>query len=209
MKPFEEVLARQKYLSECRERATLKRKTDRHLTREEANNRRKARYSAAAGGICFFLLAVVLLVLALFPRAEAREQEKAAPARVLRAEPEAAENERIEAALLARAARIENVKVTHYCVCETCCGKTPEDPAYGITASGLRATPGVSVGVDPDVIPLGADVLVDYGDGELHYYRADDTGSGVTGAHIDLCVGSHEEALQAGVRTATVWWVMP
>ena len=122
---------------------------------------------------------------------------------------EAAENERIEAALLARAARIENVKVTHYCVCETCCGKTPEDPAYGITASGLRATPGVSVGVDPDVIPLGADVLVDYGDGELHYYRADDTGSGVTGAHIDLCVGSHEEALQAGVRTATVWWVMP
>ena len=213
MKSFEEALARQEYLTQSRERARAKRKEDRRLTREEANIRRKARYSAAAGGICFFLLAVVLLVLALFPRAEAREQEKAAPAQALRAEPEAeqeaAENERIEAALLARAARIENVKVTHYCICETCCGKTPEDPAYGITASGLRATPGVSVGVDPDVIPLGADVLVDYGDGELHYYRADDTGSGVTGAHIDLCVGSHEEALQAGVRTATVWWVMP
>lgn len=209
MKRFEEALEHQEYLTQCRERAALKRKTDRHLTREDANIRRKDRYSAAAGGICFFLLAVVLLVLALFPRAEAREQEEAAPARVLRAEPEAAENERIEAALLARAARIENVKVTHYCICETCCGKAPEDPAYGITASGLRATPGVSVGVDPDVIPLGADVLVDYGDGELHYYRADDNGSGVTGAHIDLCVGSHEEALQAGVRTATVWWVMP
>lgn len=209
MKPFEEVLARQKYLSECGERAALKRKTDRHLTREEANIRRKARYSAVAAGICFILLAVFLLALAIFPQPEAMEQEVSSPAQVLRVEPEAAENERIEAALLARAARIENVKVTHYCICETCCGKTPEDPAYGITASGLRATPGVSVGVDPDVIPLGADVLVDYGDGELHYYRADDTGSGVTGAHIDLCVGSHEEALQAGVRTATVWWVMP
>lgn len=46
-----------------------------------------------------------------------------------------------------------------------------------------------------------------YGDGEIHYYRADDTGSGVTGRHIDLCAGSHEEALQMGRRTATVYWV--
>lgn len=33
MKPFEEVLARQKYLSECRERARAKRKEDRRLQR--------------------------------------------------------------------------------------------------------------------------------------------------------------------------------
>ena len=35
MKRFEEALEHQEYLSECRERATLKRKTDRHLTRVE------------------------------------------------------------------------------------------------------------------------------------------------------------------------------
>ena len=96
---------------------------------------------------------------------------------------------------------LENVTVTHYCICQRCCGKAPDHPAYGITASGRRATPYVSVAVDPSVIPLGADVLVDYGDGEIH------TGSGVGSRHIDLCVGSHAEALQMGHRTATVYWV--
>ena len=81
----------------------------------------------------------------------------------------------------------------------------PDHPAYGITASGRRATPYVSVAVDPSVIQLGADVLVDYGDGEIYYYRADDTGP--KGNHIDLCVSSHEEALRLGVQTATVYWV--
>lgn len=122
-------------------------------------------------------------------------------------EPEEAENALIEEALLAKSHRIDNVTVTHYCICQQCCGKAPDHPAYSITASGRRATPYVSVAVDPSLIPLGADVLVDYGDGEIHYYRADDTGSGVTGRHIDLCAGSHEEALQLGRRTATVYWV--
>ena len=117
-------------------------------------------------------------------------------------EPEEAENERIEAALLARAHAIEDVTVTHYDCCVECCGKDD-----GITASGVKATPGVTVAVDPTVIPLGSDVLVDYGDGEIHYYRADDVGGAVKGSHIDLCVGSHEEALQLGRRTATVFWV--
>ena len=114
---------------------------------------------------------------------------------------EESENERIEAALLASAHRLDDVTVTHYDCCVECCGKTD-----GITASGVRATPGVTVSVDPDVIPLGADVLVDYGDGEICYYRADDTGSGVVGNHIDLCVADHQTAVQLGRRTATVWW---
>lgn len=112
------------------------------------------------------------------------------------------ENENIEAALLARAHVIEDVTVTHYDCCVECCGKDD-----GITASGVRATPDVTVAVDPSVIPLGCDVLVDYGDGEIHYYRADDTGGAVKGNHIDLCVATHEEALQMGRRTATVYWV--
>lgn len=119
-------------------------------------------------------------------------------------EVEAAENETIEAALLARATRLDDVTVTHYDCCLECCGKTD-----GITASGVRATPGVTVAVDPDVVPLGADVLVDYGDGELHYMRADDVGGAIQGNRIDICVETHEEALELGVRTATVWWVMP
>ena len=112
------------------------------------------------------------------------------------------ENELIEVALLGKAHIIEDCTVTHYDCCVACCGNTD-----GITASGVQATPGVTVAVDPGVIPLGSDVLVDYGDGEIHYYRADDIGGAVKGNHIDMCVGSHEEALQMGRRTATVYWV--
>lgn len=117
-------------------------------------------------------------------------------------EVEAAENEKIEAALLARAHVIKDCVVSHYDCCVACCGKDD-----GITASGVRATPGVTVAVDPAVIPLGSDVLVDYGDGEIHYMRADDVGGAVQGSHIDLCVESHELANQLGMRTATVYWV--
>ena len=105
---------------------------------------------------------------------------------------------------------LDSVSVTYYCTCQRCCGKAPDHPAYGITASGTRATPYRTVAVDPSVIPLGADVLVDYGDGAgLRRYRAEDTGGAVKGNHIDLCVGSHAEALQLGRRTATVYWVDP
>ena len=98
---------------------------------------------------------------------------------------------------------LENVTVTHYDCCVECCGKTD-----GITASGTHATPYSTVAVDPSVIPLGADVLVDYGDGAgLRRYRAEDTGGAIKGNRIDLCVGSHDEALRLGRRTATVYWV--
>lgn len=173
--------------------------------------------SAINVALLVFLVAMVLLFVGSMGVANATPVvEKASPERATtrqevvelqEEEVEQPENELIEQALLSRATRIDGVTVTHYCICEKCCGKTPDHPAYGITASGLRATPGVTVAVDPDVIPLGSDVLVDYGNGEIHYYRADDTGSAVKGNHIDLCVSSHEEALQLGVRTATVWWV--
>lgn len=98
---------------------------------------------------------------------------------------------------------LEDVTITHYDVCSKCCGKTD-----GITASGAHATPYSTVAVDPSVIPLWADVLVDYGDGAgLRRYRAEDTGDAIKGNRIDLCVGSHAEALQLGRRTATVYWV--
>ena len=116
------------------------------------------------------------------------------------------ENEKIEAALLNRSHKLTDVTVTHYCPCQKCCGKPEGHPAYGITASGRQLVPGVSVGVDPSVIPLGSTVILDFGDGELQYCVADDTGSGVRGNHIDLAMADHQEALKMGVRTATVYW---
>ena len=98
---------------------------------------------------------------------------------------------------------IQNCTVTYYC-CEArahICGG-----GSGKTATGTDVTAGRSAAVDPDVIPLGAEIFVDYGDGVLHSYIAEDTGSAIIGGHIDLAVATHEEALELGVRTATVWW---
>lgn len=184
----------------------------------EARRTQRIRRNAKRDQLLALAAAILAIALALASVAQAKavepdpeSVEESAPVVEIVQEQddprEENENELIEAALLASAHRLDNVTVTHYCICQRCCGKAPDHPAYGITASGRRATPGVSVAVDPEVIPLGSDVLVDYGDGVIHYYAADDTGSGVTGRHIDLCAGSHEEALQMGRRTATVYWV--
>ena len=110
----------------------------------------------------------------------------------------------IEQALLAKANVIEDCKVTFYCAEPRphICGE-----GKGITASGRELRPYHSAAVDPSVIPLGATVMVDFGDGIIHYYFADDTGGAVKGNHIDLCVQAHQEALDLGVKYATVFWL--
>lgn len=99
---------------------------------------------------------------------------------------------------------VHNCTVTYYC-CEkrehVCGGGT------GKTATGTDVTAGRSAAVDPNVIPLGAEIFVDYGDGVLHSYIAEDTGSAVLGGHIDLAVQTHEEALELGTAVAAVWWI--
>ena len=112
------------------------------------------------------------------------------------------ESEKIDDSIFENSIRLDDVTVTHYDPCVKCCGKTD-----GITATGVHVTPYYTVAVDPGVIPLGSDVMVDYGDGVIHYYKAEDTGGGVKGNHIDLCVTEHDEALELGVRYATVWFV--
>lgn len=112
------------------------------------------------------------------------------------------ENELIEAALLARSHRLEDVTITFYC-CEGrphICGT-----GTGITASGRRVTPYVSCAVDPDIIPLGSTIMIEY-NGEMVYLRADDTGPAVKGDHIDIAVPTHDFALSLGVQTADIWW---
>lgn len=179
--------------------------TSRYRRRALAAERRVLRLKLIASLLA--MASVAMLALVIRAGADSLPEDKppaqAETGTIMPEEPqEEPENELIEAALLASAHRLDDVTVTHYDCCVECCGK-----ADGITASGVRATPGVTVAVDPDVIPLGADVLVDYGDGEICYYRADDTGSGVVGKCIDLCVADHQTAVQLGRRTATVWWV--
>lgn len=112
------------------------------------------------------------------------------------------ENEYITDALLARSHVIENCTITFYCneKYPHICGN-----GDGIAADGTPALAWVTCAVDPDVIPLGSTVMVDLGDGYgLRTLVVNDTG--VKGNHLDICVDSHNFALQLGHQTATVYW---
>lgn len=177
-------------------------------TRQAHRRASEARRTARAwklNAILTLILAALIASVALVISAKAAEKPTTPPSSAI------IDNGRLsgddtpaqEPLRLDQAHVLENVTVTHYDCCVECCGKVD-----GITASGARATPYSTVAVDPSVIPLGAVVLVDYGDGAgLRRYRAEDTGGAVKGSHIDLRVGSHAEALQLGRRTATVYWI--
>lgn len=96
--------------------------------------------------------------------------------------------------------------VVAYCSCEECCGKwaldrpldeNGEEIVY--TASGARAEAGVTVAVDPDIIPLGTKVHID----GLGWYVAQDTGA-FTGKVVDVYFDDHAAACEFGRRDAVV-----
>lgn len=94
--------------------------------------------------------------------------------------------------------------ITFYCPCELCCGKSPDDEAYGITATGTVATAGHTIAVDPDVIAFESRVIIE---GMDYVYHAEDRGGAIKQNRIDIFVDSHEEALQLGRKTANVWLI--
>lgn len=72
----------------------------------------------------------------------------------------------------------------------------------GMTASGAPVQAGITVAVDPDILPLGSAIYIE-GVG-LRY--AQDTGSAVKGHSLDIAVDTHEEALGwLGYGTHRVW----
>lgn len=91
--------------------------------------------------------------------------------------------------------------LTAYCPCEECCGKWALNRPDGIvyTASGVVAKEGVTVAVDPDVIPLGTEVYI-VGRG---WYTAQDTGN-FAGNVIDIYFDDHATACEFGRQNAVV-----
>lgn len=102
------------------------------------------------------------------------------------------------------------VTATAYCLCQKCCGKTPDHPDYGYTATGLKIVPGTGmkvIAVDPTVIPLKSHVYVEGMNGawDYGYAIAADTGGAIKNHKIDLYMDSHSEALKWGRRTVKVY----
>lgn len=87
-------------------------------------------------------------------------------------------------------------QTTGYCNCALCCGVH----AGGPTASGTMPEEGRTVAVDPEVIPLGTELMID---GKK--YVAEDTGRLVKGAVIDIYFDTHEEALRQGRQNRKIY----
>ena len=80
-------------------------------------------------------------------------------------------------------------KITAYCPCAKCCGKT-----NGRTASGTQATAGRTVAASSQ-FAFGTKLNIGG-----HIYTVEDRGGAIQGNKIDIFVNSHAEALQWGVR---------
>lgn len=90
---------------------------------------------------------------------------------------------------------IGTYKITGYCGCSICCGKTD-----GVTASGTSATAGRTIAADTSKLPFGTKVVIDG-----HTYTVEDVGGAIRGNHIDVYFSSHSKALQWGVRYCDVY----
>ena len=91
-------------------------------------------------------------------------------------------------------------KLTAYCPCAKCCGKTD-----GITATGTLAAEGRTIAVDPRVIPYGSSVTIYFADGTVHTYTAEDCGGAIKENRIDVFFSSHDAARAFGVQSAMVY----
>lgn len=84
-------------------------------------------------------------------------------------------------------------KVTAYCSCAKCCGKT-----NGITAMGTHATAGRTVAASSQ-FAFGTKLNING-----HIYTVEDRGGAIKGNKIDVYMNSHAEALAWGVKYLTV-----
>lgn len=118
------------------------------------------------------------------------------------------ENEPIQEPVPEQPKRISlgEFKLTAYCSCHKCCGfwangrpidENGNDIVIG--ASGERLYQGVSIAVDPAVIPYDSKVYIDGKE-----YIAHDCGGAIKGNRIDVYFDNHQDALDFGVKYANV-----
>lgn len=108
-----------------------------------------------------------------------------------------------------RYSKVIEVVATGYDAGYESTGKRPGDPEYGMTRSGRQAVEGVTIAVDPRIIPLLSRVYVEgldsYGKQYSGQYIAMDTGSAIKGNRIDIYFESRAEALRFGRRKMRVY----
>ena len=106
-------------------------------------------------------------------------------------EPEPKEEPKEEVNESSNLVSLGKFKLTAYCPCSKCCGKSD-----GITASGTKATQGRTVACNS--LEIGTKIRING-----HDYVVEDRGT----SHIDIFFNSHQSALNFGVQYAEVFVV--
>lgn len=115
------------------------------------------------------------------------------------------ESEKIEWALFQQATDWMEFEATAYCNCEKCCGEWSK---YHSTYTGAVPQEGITIAVDPDVIPLYSQVFVQLPNEVWHCYTAQDIGGAIKGNRVDIYFENHEDALKFGRQKVLVCYTV-
>lgn len=99
----------------------------------------------------------------------------------------------------ANAKQVLDIKATAYAP-----GPHDNDQWGNKTFLGTQVRPGI-IAVDPNVIPLGSNVMIKYPDGTKEYAVAEDTGGAIKGNRIDVAKWSVKEAEKFGIKRVKVY----
>lgn len=96
-------------------------------------------------------------------------------------------------------------KLTAYCPCYLCCGKYPDDPGYGLTASGEMAQEGITIAMDK--LPFGTRVYIE----NVGIRVVQDRGGAIKGNRIDIFCSTHERCFENPnyAQSAAKVWILP
>lgn len=106
---------------------------------------------------------------------------------------------------LPTSARLLYCTLTAYTAGYESTGKVPGDPLFGITSTGLHVHDGLTVAVDPRIIPYGTKLYIP----GVGYRIAEDTGAAIRGNHIDVYYSSLRTARHFGVQRQVPVYILP
>ena len=129
------------------------------------------------------------------PNKQVKQAQKAGAAA------ETSQTEKQAAGVPENAEQVLEVKATAYAP-----GPHDNDQWGDKTFLGTNVRPGI-IAVDPNVIPLGSRVYIEYPDGTGHYATAEDTGGAIKGNRIDVAVSSVDKAYDFGIKNVKVYVV--